>query len=518
VLRSLGPAHESYPLRQFYVAENHIMSNDQVGYITTARWLAETGELRSHLIRPAFVREPTSRYYMPGHYYVLAAGDRLFGPGPVAWRIPGMVSFVVAAVGVFFIGRRSYGRLEGVTGALLFILFPPLVAFAFTAMPQLPFLAAGVLVFAVFAYLPARARPWLVPALLVIPFLLRETGALLLIPMALIVLGDHRRRWLVSSAVALSSFALLSVVLQWQRALGKIPRPLHNFGTLNYENAFPPPSPPLTLDRVLEVLDLNVSGNIVALGAHLDRLDPGHVSLAVAAALAALALVKGARRDASGNRDLLALGAGLLFFVVAAVITTLYTWEFYRGLRAVLFTIPLVAVSLAPGLVSGLRWLKRRIEGRLPAPFGLLPTLLLLGALLAGAHRGSRALARDFDPTAGQRAVKLLESLNLDHRGVLVAPFDVSLDYVLRHYPLRWSFVPRNTRTLRLLAETHPVRTVIMREDELRGRRPAYRNALRDIGLVRAREIPHPFRGGVTLVLFERRPPPREGDASPLRR
>jgi hypothetical protein len=406
-----------------------------------------------------------------------------------------------------------------VTGALLFILFPPLVAFAFTAMPQLPFIAAGVTAFAVLAHLPARARPWLVPALLVGPFLFRETGALLLIPMGLVVLGDrHRRRWSTLGTVALSSVTLLYGVLQWQKALGKGSRPLHIFGALNYDNAFPPPSPPLTLARVMEGLDTNVSSNFAALSAHLDRLDPGHVSLVVVAALAVLALVKGARRNPAGNRDPVALGAGLLFFASAAVFTTLYTWEFYRGLRAMLFTLPLIAVSLAPWLVSALRWLRARIEARLPPPFGLLPALLLLGALLVGTYRGSRAYIRGFDPTAGRRAVELLESLDLDHRGTLVAPFDVSLDYVLRHYPLRWSFVPRNTRTLRLLAKTHPVRTVIMREDELRGRRPAYRNALRDIGLVRAREIPHPFRDGVTLVLFERRPPPRDGDASPLRR
>lgn len=47
-----------YPIQEFYVTRNAVMSNDQVGYITTARWLADTGELRSHLIYPAHVREP----------------------------------------------------------------------------------------------------------------------------------------------------------------------------------------------------------------------------------------------------------------------------------------------------------------------------------------------------------------------------------------------------------------------------------------------------------------------------
>ena len=58
--------------------------NDQLGYVTTARWLADTGELRSHLIYPAHLEDPRWRLYLPGHYVALAASFR--EAGTTAWN------------------------------------------------------------------------------------------------------------------------------------------------------------------------------------------------------------------------------------------------------------------------------------------------------------------------------------------------------------------------------------------------------------------------------------------------
>ncbi len=492
-----------YPIQEFYVTRNALMSNDQVGYITTARWLADTGELRSHLIYPAHVREPRWRLYMPGTYYVLAASHVLFGAGAIAWRIPAMLSFVLAAVGVFFIGRRFYGRAEGVVAAVLFMLFPPMAAFAFTAMTQLPFIAAGVSAFCVFAYLPARLRAYLVPLLLVGPFLFRETGALLIIPMVLVVLGERqRRRWSTLLAVVLGSVLMLYGLLEWQLASGKASLPLHVVGGFNYANAFPPSLPPPTIDSLLAGRAANVSSNLDALRSHLDRRDGVTLSFAVLLVFAVLATVRGTRRDPPGNRDWLALGAGLLAFAAASMITALHTWYLYRGLRAVLFTFPLLAVSVAPWLVSVVQWLQRGI--RLPRPAGVLLALGALGMLLGGAWWGTQSLVPGFDPTAGRQTVGFMKSLGLERGGLLVAPGDVALDYVLRHYPLRFSFVPKNRRTLRLLAERHHVQTLMVATNTRQGSSPRYLEAIRDLGLVRVKELPHPLQPGVTLLLFER--------------
>lgn len=495
-----------YDVQHFYVTKQrfNIMSNDQVGYLTTARWLAETGELRSHLIYPAYVSEPGWRLYMPGIYCVLAVGHILFGDGPIAWRMPSLLSFIVATVGVFLIGRRFYGRLSGVVAALLFALFPPITVFAFTAMPQLPFTAAGVTAFCIFAYLSPRLRPLFVPPLLVIPFLFRETGALLVIPMALVVIGDRGGRgWMTLLASGLAAVALLSGVLAWQTASGKASLPLGRAmgGTFNYDDAFPPAPPPVAFSTLRDGLGRNISRNMEMLGRRLDRRDNVVVPLAVLCVVAVIALVRGATRDADGKGDPLASGAGFLFIAAVVVVTALYTWHLYRGMRAVLFTWPLLAVSIAPWIVSTLERSGRMLEKRVSKLAAVVPAILFLILTLWVAHWGSLRLARAFDPTAGKQVVALMESFNLTDSGVLVAPPSFSLDYVLRHYPIRYSFIPRNDETLRLLAAKHSIQAVIVAKSDL-GNLLSER-AIERLGLVRVRNFRVPWTGE-EFKLFQR--------------
>jgi hypothetical protein len=65
---------DAFEVGHLYVDGHEVGLNDQAGYITTARWLADTGELRSHLLYPAYADQPRWRLYMPGNYYVLAGG------------------------------------------------------------------------------------------------------------------------------------------------------------------------------------------------------------------------------------------------------------------------------------------------------------------------------------------------------------------------------------------------------------------------------------------------------------
>jgi hypothetical protein len=489
-----------YPVQEFHVTGNYIMSVDQVGYITTARWLAETGELRSHLIFPAHLDDPRWRLYMPGIYYVLAANHVLLGPGPVAWRVPAMVSFVVSAVLVFLIGLRTYGRREGLVAAGLFMLFPPMAAFAFTAMPQLPFVAVCAVAFCAFVYLPARLQVYLVPALLVPPFLFRETGALLVIPMALVLAGRRGQRpWTVLLAIA-GSVSVLYLVLQWQLALGKGMLPV--FGGINYANAFPAPAPPLTVDNLWRNVAATVSSNIDVLRRHGARqgvIQPLEVILI----MTLLALGRGLVRTSRGLRDTLPIGAGLLAVVVATMLTTLHTWSFYRGLRSMLFTFPLLAVCVAPLVTAWAAWLERRFPFRRTAV--VVGLACAAGLLLVGAGWSKEHLRPHFGTEKGKQTVALLESLGLADDGVLVAPWDVSRDYALRRYPQRLSFVPSNTRTLRLLAATHPVRTVIVGTNTRAGNSPRYLGTIREMGLVQTRELPYPGRPGARLLVFEPR-------------
>ena len=501
VLLALAPV---YQVEHFYVANQSLMSNDQVGYLTTARWLAETGELRSHLIYPAFVREPRWRLYMPGQYYVLAAGYLLFGDGPIAWRLPAMIGFVLASVGLYLIGRRFHGASAGAAAALLFMAFPPVVAFAFTAMPQLPFTAACVTAFCVFSYLPVRWRTWSIPILLTGPFLFRETGSFLVIPMAVVSLATGgRREWRRVFAALACSVLLLYGLLAWQISSGKGALQLDGSG-FNYANAFSPPAPPMTVARYVQSLSANLSRNMGVLQRHAtrDRYRVLHPTLFLCA-LALLAIIRGVRWYPPGIRDGLAFGSALLFATAFAVITVFYTWELYRGLRTLLFTLPFLAVGVAPSLVSFLERLTRRAETVFPRPAAFVPALLFVGAVVGIGYRGSQELGARITPHHGALAVERLETLDIDQSGVLVAPLDLSLDYVLRHYPIRWSFIPGNEETFELLVETYPVNTVILPEWDLADGGRISERAVLEAGLVRTLEFQH-GRYDNTYVLFER--------------
>jgi hypothetical protein len=55
-----------------------------------------------------------------------------------------------------------------------------------------------------------------------------------------------------------------------------------------------------------------------------------------------------------------------------------------------------------------------------------------------------------------------LDSLGVSKAGFFVAPHYISLDYVNTHYPIKWSFIPDNERTLRLLLGNYHVDLLIL--------------------------------------------------------
>ena len=445
-------------LDRLHVGGQTLGLNDQIGYITTARWFADTGELRSHLIYPAYVDEPRWRLYMPGQYCVLAAAYKAFGDHPLTWRLPALVSFVMASVGVFLIGRRIFSGAAGLVAAILFMLLPINGAYAFTAMPQLPFCAAGVLSFCAFCYLPERTRAFWVPLLLVPPFLFRETGALLVIPMAWLSMhpGRASRVGRLLASVG-GSMVLLAAVLAWQIHSGKGSLPLDVALTegFNYADAFSPAGA-ASLAELLGALPSYALRNLSTMLSSATSRWMAFEPLIVMLLAAILGLLHSPKK--------LACAVMCLLVVALSLVTFLYEWNAYRGTRTVLFVFPLCAVVAAPVLLGWLESLRERVRfsyaRRLPHFLALL-----LGILWSS--RGAQAMARGMGPAHGARTLEWLEKLPIDDSRLFVSPYEISLNYVHAHYPIRWSFVPANVRTLRLLDSTHEIGTLIIRSDQL---------------------------------------------------
>ena len=160
---------------------------DQGGYITTARHLLDTGEIESWLVYPAHVGKEAWRQYMPGHYICLALAYKTLGFSAFSSQLPNLIGFVLTCLGGFWIANHCYGKRAAWVTALLLAAFPASLNYAFTAMSELTFTAAGAVAIVGFLLAPQRLRPWLTPLLLALPFLFRETGALFVIPLGLVI-------------------------------------------------------------------------------------------------------------------------------------------------------------------------------------------------------------------------------------------------------------------------------------------------------------------------------------------
>ncbi len=432
--------------------------NDQAGYVTTARWLVDTGEFRSHIIYPAYVETPNWRLYMPGYYWCLAAAFEVLGYGPLQARLPGMLGFVVTAACVFLIGRKLYGARPGAIAVALLILFPPALAYPYTAMSEPLWLAAGTLAMCVFLHLPARIGPWAAPWLLALPFLFRETGALLLLPMLCLLRSRPRSNLGALALAGAGSVVVLQGLGSWQRATGRISPPVSWIprGEFNIGDAMFVRSPPTyDLGQWVSGFAGNIWSNLGRIigrwwSADLFTLEPLFTGTLLALSLYALLL--GLRR-----KDAFALGVGLLGVSLFATVIVFHRAVIQVVIRHVLITAPLLAVVVAPGLD---RWLAARPARRLRR------TGITALALLVASHVGSLAIARQIVGDTPKDTLTL-EAAGHDDSTLLVTPASVGLDYAIKHYPVRWSFVPDNDETLRLLDETHQIGTLVVKRWDL---------------------------------------------------
>ena len=296
---------------------------DQVGYINTARTLAESGVLQNGVIFPSRLDAPRFHVHMPGHSTMLALSYLVFGFGVWTTLLPSLIGFVLSSVGTFLIGNRLGGRTSGALGALLFMLFPANITYAFTAMAEMTFTCACVSVVALFVYLPQRRR-WIAPPLLLIaPFLFRESGAFLILPLALMVLRDSGP--LRAAASVFGSVASLWLVNRWQIASGKLAASLAwvSDGRYNYGDAFAEPPARLSASEWLDALGHNTARNLDLLSESL-RQRPGELMpwcMYVLFAIAGLALLGGVL---SRRARPFALGAGGLMLLVFVLSVTLY--------------------------------------------------------------------------------------------------------------------------------------------------------------------------------------------------
>ncbi|MGC2184762.1 MAG: hypothetical protein WA637_15910, partial [Terriglobales bacterium] len=100
-------------------------------------------------------------------------------------------------------------------------------------------------------------------------------------------------------------------------------------------------------------------------------------------------------------------------------------------------------------------WMRERVDA--------VWRLLVLACALLGVTTTMYALRTQAAVDARTQAnTAFLESVVGDDRSMLASPFVLSLDYVNKHYPQLWAFVPENCPTMTLLDTRYGIGTLIM--------------------------------------------------------
>lgn len=474
---------------RLHISGNWRSLNDQVGYVSVARSLVRDGVLESQIIYPSIEGQGASRNYpyMPGHYVLLALSILLLGDQLWAFLLPSLIAFLLTALCVYAVGAMLYGRAVGLLGSLIYCSFPFHPAFAFTAMMESTFALACLGVTLLFLWTPRRLQLLVGPLLLVVPFLFRETAVFLLPLMLLVGLHGRRRRWLPGVGACCLALALLGSVHALDFSAGRGSLLLANvFGAYDqvYRDAFWAPGPLSAADWV-KAIGHKLTTNVGSLwraplekGASLDYV--GIVSVLLATAVC---LIEGIRRR---RIDPFPLAVALAMSLVGAMLFLVYSPFGFRGLRHMMFTLPLAAVVIARVLCepSG----RRRWRAAVAAA-------LLVGSICSFPVVAAEMMLEDAKDDV---RLALAESLHHDPDRLFIAPYDLGLPYVHRHPRVRWSFVPANDQTLALLHGRYRVGTVVLYRHQLD--RQISQHALRRAGL---RQVAAWGEGKSAVVVYQ---------------
>jgi hypothetical protein len=494
VLFLVGVACLSFYVILIGIERHHIYRmNDQILYIHSARNLLYDGNLTQGILYPSVLLQntPHSYFYMPGHALSIALFLWLMGDGVWASIMPNILSYMASILLLYLIGRRLTNQEVGFMAGMLFAIFPINVVFAVSALSEMTLVCAGLIAFTAFLCLPSTFRPWLGPVLVCLPFLIRETGALWMIPMAAIINSDahdqHRRQHAL--ALVALSMLLLFCVLQIPPIRERPSLFLHNLLGATFEEKY--------LDAFFSVnhglprsveqwYDLINARSLLQIKQLWWELNKGNLALHLAfwtpiLAVAALPWLPRFRN----------LAAAYILMVLALFVflTVLYEWIGFTGARLTLMLFPFSAIIFSCLIAQSFRTIPQRTA-----------VISLLAALSLPVLTAQANALKSADQAMDWFSSTLRTIAEPD--GLLISSWHWGLPYLYENYPgkpVSWAFVPANQQTLDLLQAKHPIHAAILDHAD---QRRLGRAALERIGLVRSTEVIAP--DGSTYTVFTR--------------
>lgn len=495
--------------RVINVTRVHYISGlvDQVWHVSAARELAETGRLTSNVIFTSLIYQDFTKniLYMPGYYFVLAAVYKLLGFGWIQSMLPSLISFVLAAVCIYLLARRLYGGRAALGAVVLFLFFPAVLFYAFTAMLELVFIAVCLLTMCLFVFLRHYLRPWLGGILLLLPFLIRETGVVLVIPMALLV-AAHAPEWrerLGSLAIFVLATGLLLISVARSELLAGRPSMLFAFVMAPNDTVlyFDPAAQSAVIHPTLAE---GISAVIRKSAANLSWLlfDPHKSPFEDVFFFCILGAVILCMLIGFRNRDMFALGSGLASLCMFAFIVGFNRLSGYIGMRHLLFTTPLLMVVVGAVFAQRLSaW--SRTSSKTFVQLGAALVLLGYALISVLSVRFMYKDAAGFDAFV-DGFTRLVETLGHDDNTVLVSAFPYSAGYAFTHHPVRWALLPANEESLQMLASKYAIGTLILPRARRLDAFPLTDASLHSVGLTYERTVSY---GGIEYGIYKHKIP-----------
>ena len=430
--------------------------NDQIGYITAAKNLIFKGYLETTTILPSTLGQKTRTkiLYVPGYFWALAGSFRLFGFNFWGSIFPSVLGYLITVVSVYLISLKLFNLKSAILASIGVMVFPFFLLYSVTAMAEMTVIASATLSFLIAVYLPNRHRWWLGAFLSVLPVFFRETSIIVCLPIAGLIWNDSDKKQKATGVFKFIGLTAILFILLMKGPLGGRPTLLkaNIFGGINeiymdalFSSNFNPP-----LKKYLLVVGHRFFDNLMYL------LKDGSYSaesltLKFALAMSLLLFYRGIK-----HRTTLTISVGSMAVVLLFAICSLYAVTGYRGLRVSLVLVPFMII-----VTTG--WLVQTNTTNIK--------IYLLLALLAftGLKKGFLEQIKDFEArhTEEKESITFIDDLNVDKEKVLIAPLELALPWVLENYPVRWSFLPSNKETFKLLNNYQAVGTILLNSFEM---------------------------------------------------
>lgn len=430
--------------------------NDQVQYIAGARNLLDTGKLETTVIYPSTLAQVTKTkiLYVPGHYWVLAASFALLGVHYWSSILFSLLGFYSVVICLYLCGERLFGKKTALIAACLIMFFPFFLLFSLTAMAEMNVMASFLIAFTLFLYLSQKKRLVLAPLLAMLPVCFRETSLVVIFPMAAVIWSESIPQDRVKNTLKFLGSSLVLSLLVIKVFFGGRPDLIkaNVFGSFNeiYTDAFFSLRFHPTLLQWVETCSQRFFNHLWFLATDIS-FSAESMTLKVLLILSVVIFVRGVKR-----KHLFESSVGVMCLVLFGAILSIYAVTGYRGLRVSLLTAPFVILIVSDWIAS---FKIRKVS----------LAIFVAGVLLVSVKRSMWDLVRTFSEEREKesKVVEFVDKIHPDNEKIIIAPFWFVMPWLSENYPARWSMLPANNSTFRLLQGVGPIGTILIHESEL---------------------------------------------------